>query len=138
MKIQKIIIENFQPYYGDDNILEFGDGLNLVLGEGGKGKSKLFNAFYWVLFGRIYITEIGWVDTNSLPLNIKNIRLQRHEFINEKALSEAKPGDTVRCSVHLDLLDDAGNLYEIERSITAKRKQEEDWKYASAWDVSPN
>ena len=38
MKIQKIIIENFQPYYGDDNILEFGDGLNLVLGEGGKGK----------------------------------------------------------------------------------------------------
>lgn len=138
MKIQKIIIENFQPYYGEDNILEFGDGLNLVLGEGGKGKSKLFNAFYWVLFGRIYITEIGWVDTNSLPLNIKNIRLQRHEFINEKALSEAKPGDVVRCSVHLDLKDDAGNLYEIERSITAKRKQEEGWRYATAWDVSPN
>ena len=61
MKIQRIIIENFQPYYGDNNVLEFGEGLNLVLGEGGKGKSKLFNAFYWVLFGRIYITEIGYL-----------------------------------------------------------------------------
>ena len=136
MKIQRIIIENFQPYYGDNNVLEFSEGLNLVLGEGGKGKSKLFNAFYWVLFGRIYITEIGWVETDSLPARFKNIRLQRHEFINEKALSEACPGDAVRCSVHIDILDDGGNLYEIERSITAKRKQEEEWKYASAWEVS--
>ena len=136
MKIQRIIIENFQPYYGNNNILEFGEGLNLVLGEGGKGKSKLFNAFYWVLFGKIYITEIGWVDTDNLPKSYKNIRLQRHEFINEKALSEARPGESIRCSVHLDLIDDVGNLYEIERSISAKRKQEEEWKYASAWDVS--
>lgn len=136
MKIQKIVIENFQPYYGDNNVFEFGDGLNLVLGDGGKGKSKLFNAFYWVLFGNIYITEIGWVDTDSLPLNIKNIRLQRHEFINEKALSEAKPGDPVTCSVQLELLDDNGNLYEIERSLVAKRKEEEEWNVAAAWNVS--
>lgn len=53
MKINNIFISNFQSYYGDQTV-EFGNGLNLVIGEGGKGKSKLFNAFYWVLFGSIY------------------------------------------------------------------------------------
>ena len=60
MKINSITINNFQSYYGEQTI-EFGDGLNLVIGNGGKGKSKLFNAFYWVLFGKIYVTSEGGV-----------------------------------------------------------------------------
>ena len=59
MLIKRITIDNFQSYYGSQT-LEFSQGLNLVIGNGGKGKSKLFNAFYWVLFGKIYITGIGW------------------------------------------------------------------------------
>ena len=54
MLIKRITIDNFQSYYGSQT-LEFSQGLNLVIGNGGKGKSKLFNAFYWVLFGKIYI-----------------------------------------------------------------------------------
>ena len=66
MIIKSISIENFQSYYGEQTI-EFSEGLNLVIGKGGKGKSKLFNAFYWVLFGKIYITDVGWCDTDGLP-----------------------------------------------------------------------
>ena len=61
MRIRKIKIENFQSYY-QIQALEFSDGLNLIIGNGGKGKSKLFNAFYWVLFGRIYVR--CWVVYN--------------------------------------------------------------------------
>ena len=56
MIINSITINNFQSYYKDITI-EFGKGLNLIIGNGGKGKSKLFNAFYCVLFGDIYITS---------------------------------------------------------------------------------
>lgn len=66
MIIKNITIENFQSYY-ESQTMEFSKGLNLIIGNGGKGKSKLFNAFYWVLFGKIYITGIGWCTTDNLP-----------------------------------------------------------------------
>ena len=84
MRITNITINNFQSYYGEQSI-DFGKGLNLIIGKGGKGKSKLFNAFYWVLFGKIYISEIGWRSTDGLPSNA-NFALKRHEYINKKAL----------------------------------------------------
>lgn len=70
MIIKNITIENFQSYY-ESQTMEFSKGLNLIIGNGGKGKSKLFNAFYWVLFGKIYITGIGWCTTDNLPQSDK-------------------------------------------------------------------
>ena len=84
MIIKNIIIENFQSYY-NSHTLEFSKGLNLIIGNGGKGKSKLFNAFYWVLFGKIYITSNGWCTTDTLP-NSANFVMRRHDFLNKKAL----------------------------------------------------
>lgn len=134
MVINDITISNFQSYYKDITI-EFGKGLNLIIGNGGKGKSKLFNAFYWVLFGDIYITSEGWCPTKQLPRSASG-SLNRHEFINKKALSEAKVGDTVPCSVILELTDDDKNQFQIERSVSAKRKEFADWDDVGAWFVS--
>lgn len=134
MIINDITINNFQSYYKDITI-EFGKGLNLIIGNGGKGKSKLFNAFYWVLFGDIYITSEGWCSTKQLPRSASG-SLYRHEFINKKALSEAKVGDVVPCNVILELTDDDKNQFQIERSVSAKRKESANWDDASAWSVS--
>jgi DNA sulfur modification protein DndD len=134
MIIKNITIENFQSYYGKQP-LEFSKGLNLIVGNGGKGKSKLFNAFYWVLFGKIYITDIGWCSTDGLPHSSK-FAMKRHEFINKKALFDTQIGNNVRVSVHIELEDDKGNPYEIERSVTATRKENDDWQADSAWTVS--
>lgn len=136
MIIKNITIENFQSYY-DKQVLEFSKGLNLIVGNGGKGKSKLFNAFYWVLFGKIYITDIGWCSTDTLP-NSAKFSMKRHEFINKRALFETKVNENVRTSVHIELEDDKGNPYEIERSITARRIDNEDWQSDDAWNVSIN
>ncbi len=136
MIIKNITIENFQSYYGEQT-LEFSKGLNLIVGNGGKGKSKLFNAFYWVLFGKIYITDIGWCSTDGLPYSSK-LAMKRHEFINKKALFDAQTGNNVRVSVHIELEDDKGNPYEIERSVTATRQENDDWQTDSAWTVSDN
>lgn len=136
MLIKQITIDNFQSYYGSQT-LEFSQGLNLVIGKGGKGKSKLFNAFYWVLFGKIYITGIGWCSTDNLPQSSK-MSMARHGFINNKALYESNVGDIVRASVQVELIDDKGTEYIIERFVVAKRKNGGEWSSPEAWEVGTN
>lgn len=134
MLINSITINNFQCYYGKTSI-EFGKGLNLIIGNGGKGKSKLFNAFYWVLFGDIYITDMGWCSTNSLPHSAK-MAMKRYEFINKRALYKCCVGDNVISQVTLELEDDKHNPYIIERTVRATRKVGSNWDSDLAWDVS--
>ena len=47
MIIEKIELENFMCYEGK-NCFEFSEGINVVIGDNGYGKSKLYDAFYWV------------------------------------------------------------------------------------------
>ena len=136
MLIKNITVENFQSYYGSQT-LEFSNGLNLVIGKGGKGKSKLFNAFYWVLFGKIYITDVGWCATDSLP-NSAKMSMQKHEFINQKALFDCLVNDSITTSVSLELEDDKGKLYSIIRSVQTKRLNDNDIHLTSTWEVSTN
>ena len=136
MIIKNIAIENFQSYCGVQT-LEFSNGLNLIIGNGGKGKSKLFNAFYWVLFGKIYITGIGWCTTDNLPQSAK-FAMQRYEFINKRALFNAQVGDEVTASVQIEIEDDKGINYIIERSISALRIEGNEWDSDIAWQVRPN
>lgn len=133
MLIKKLTIENFQAYNGVHEI-EFSKGLNLVIGKGGKGKSKLFNAFYWVLFGKIYITDVGWCTVDELPQSSKGA-MQKHEVVNKRALSLAKVGEMVPTAVKLDLEDDKGEFYSIERSLTSVRQDDDDFDSKYAWKI---
>lgn len=136
MLIKSITIENFQSYYGNQT-MEFSQGLNLVIGNGGKGKSKLFNAFYWVLFGKIYITGIGWCSTDSLP-NSAKYSMQKHDYFNKRALFKATEGAIVRASVQIELENDKGVDFTIERSVVAKRRPNDEWDSTYAWEVGTN
>lgn len=133
MLINSISICNFQSYFGEQT-LELSEGLNLIIGKGGKGKSKLFNAFYWALFGKIYVTDIGWSTTRGLHSGTK-FSMEQHEFINKRALFQAKEGDDVKATVLIELTDDKNIRYQIERYVIAKRKPAKDWDSAEAWDV---
>lgn len=136
MIIRNITITNFQSYYGTQK-LEFSKGLNLIIGKGGKGKSKLFNAFYWVFFGKLYISDIGWSSTNGLPNSAKFL-FHRHEFFNKKALSDTAIGDSTELSVCLELEDDKGVIFNIERRAIATRLEHDTWDSSNAWSVSDN
>jgi DNA sulfur modification protein DndD len=133
MKINSITINNFQSYYGEQTI-EFGDGLNLIIGNGGKGKSKLFNAFYWVLFGKIYVTSEGWCTTDNLYQS-SHKALHNYEYFNKKALSEAKVDGKISCSVQLELEDDKGNNYIIERQASTIRQPQSEWDKPESWSL---
>lgn len=47
MKLNKIIIKNFRSYY-DENYFELSDGLTLVIGDNGDGKTTFFEALEWL------------------------------------------------------------------------------------------
>ncbi len=77
MIIKKITIENFLCYYGVKEF-ELSDGLNIILGENGEGKTKLFEALEW-LFKR----------TNE---NLDS-------FVSAKAIDELAEGEKIRVRV---------------------------------------
>lgn len=45
MIIKEIQIKNFRSYYGDNNKFEFSDGLTLILGDNGDGKTTFLTRF---------------------------------------------------------------------------------------------
>lgn len=47
MKLNKIIIKNFRSYYSE-NYFELSDGLTLVIGDNGDGKTTFFEALEWL------------------------------------------------------------------------------------------
>jgi DNA sulfur modification protein DndD len=50
MIIKKIIIENYLCYFGVKEF-ELSNGLNIILGENGEGKTKFFEALEWLFYG---------------------------------------------------------------------------------------
>ena len=49
MIIRRIEIENFRSYYGSENVFNFGEGLTLIIGDNGDGKTTVFEALQWLL-----------------------------------------------------------------------------------------
>ena len=47
MIIREVTIENFRCYYGK-NTINFNDGLTLVIGDNGDGKTTFFEALEWL------------------------------------------------------------------------------------------
>lgn len=78
------------PFYGDTKV-EFVKGLNLILGDIGKGKTTFFNAFYWCLYDEIYISDEGWFKTKDL----------RSTFVNERAKTLLEIDNQIKTSVKL-------------------------------------
>lgn len=119
MIIQCITLTNFLCYYGTDNKFEFTDGLNLILGPNGYGKSKLYNAFQWVF-------KDGITDEFN-PGVIKYTNNLKKSIISDKALAETQIGEKVKCEVVIDVKNTAGSIYRLKRVYRVERKSSDEW-----------
>lgn len=112
MIVEKLELENFMCY-ADKSIMEFKEGINVIIGDNGYGKSQLYNAFYWVMYDQIFVKEQD---------KFLNTRALKSAIISDKAKFVTKDGKicaSVRITFH-NLEKD--NIYILERTYTATVK----------------
>lgn len=137
MIIDSIAIENFQCYSGmfEQNKFEFRKGLNVIIGDNGSGKSKLYDAFFWVLYDKIFDSATRQlIHTSSVGINL----------ISDRAKSKANIGDRITAKVQLKLSEYKSNSsypdeYILERSFSIQKiKSTDDYNEPENWKVSIN
>ncbi len=108
MIIKEIRIKNFRSYYGDNNRFEFSDGLTLILGDNGDGKTTFFEALEW-----LFKTEL---DRGSKEL----------ENVSEMRKSKLEIGEQDEVSVFMSFEHDG--LKSVEKSFTFERTGETSYR----------
>lgn len=101
MIIKEIRIKNFRSYYGDDNLFEFSDGLTLILGDNGDGKTTFFEA-------------IEWLFRTELDRGIREL-----ENVSEKRKSELEIGEQDQVKVFMSF--EHNGMKSVEKSFTFER-----------------
>ena len=114
MLLTSIEINDFMCYSGNENRFDFIEGINIIIGDNGYGKSKLFDAFYWVMYDKCFDTsKKDFRDTSKLKKSI----------ISDKAIAETDFG-TITASVILTFHNpepQRDNVYILERRYSVKK-----------------
>lgn len=108
MIIKEIRIKNFRSYYGDNNQFEFSDGLTLILGDNGDGKTTFFEALEW-----LFKTEL---DRGNQEL----------ENVSEMRKSKLEIGEQDEVSVFMSF--EHNGMKSVEKSFTFERTGENSFR----------
>jgi DNA sulfur modification protein DndD len=113
MILKNVFLKNFMCYYGESTF-EFSEGLNVIIGDNGYGKSKLFDAIYWVMYDECFDTSADkFMPTRHLA----------DSLLSDKSIAEAQDGETVECLVQLEFFDEKREeIYNIERALRGSKK----------------
>lgn len=102
MIIKSLNINNFRSYYGE-NKFDFTDGLTLIIGDNGDGKTTFFDAIKWLLDPALEKADIN--------------------FISEMRKSELEVGEVETVSVSMIFDHDGEKM--IEKSFIVERQSED-------------
>uniref|UniRef100_UPI0030D9A164 AAA family ATPase n=1 Tax=Cyclobacterium amurskyense TaxID=320787 RepID=UPI0030D9A164 len=100
MIIRKIQIDNYLCYY-DSNTFELSEGLNIILGENGEGKTKFFESIDWLFNG----------ENRELDM-----------LVSAKKLNETEIGESFRVRVSMTV-EQYGEKSIITKSFLAKKEK---------------
>ncbi len=124
MILKSITLTNFQCYFGEVKF-EFKEGLNLVIGDNGAGKSKLYDGFYWVLYDRVFDS----MTREFQPTGHKDIR---GNLVSDKAKSQCEPGGSVKTEIEIVVFNpQKGDEYTLTRSYTITKTESGIWREPS-------
>ena len=98
MIIKELTIKNFRSYYGECKF-DFSDGLTLIIGDNGDGKSTFFEAIKWLL------------DTSKENTSVDNA--------SEMRKSELEVGDSDTVSVSMSF--EHNGEKSVEKSFIIER-----------------
>lgn len=113
MIIKKIELDNFMCYAGKDNCIEFSDGINVIIGDNGYGKSKLYDAFYWVMYDQVFVPE---------KKEFQSTKIVRSKLISDKAKAQTDSG-RVTASVKITFHNvERDSIYILERRYSVSKE----------------
>ncbi|MBP1838629.1 AAA family ATPase [Formosa algae] len=102
MRIKQVVITNYQSYYGK-NVFDFVEGVNIIHGANGHGKTKFFEAIEWIF--------------DDYESNLEGL-------ISQKAVhNEIKEGINVQVSVRMTV-SQGNETKTIEKSFIAHKNNE--------------
>ncbi len=114
MIIESIELRNFMCYSGE-NRFDFTEGMNVVIGETGYGKSKLYDAFYWAVFDQCFESD----DEHRRFMPTKHFGLA---IISDKTIHETEEG-LIEAMVRITFKNlEKGRAYIIERRLSATKR----------------
>ncbi len=118
-------MKNFQCYYGEheSNTIEFENGINIIIGDNGGGKSKLYDAFYWVLYDQIFSSD---------SRNFTRTAQYKENLISDQAKVRCEVGKTLTAEVILEVEDSRGTVFRITRVFRSKKIDEREWQGESS------
>ncbi len=112
MKFDQIILENFRQYFGRQRLKFAKDKqskVTIIHGVNGAGKTSLFLAINWCLYGREYISNVG-------------------ELISKEAISQANVSEIVDMYVEISFVHD-GERFIVKRSRRGIKMIDESIQY---------
>lgn len=99
--------------YAGKNSMTFTEGINVVIGDNGYGKSKLYDAFYWVMYDQVFVPE---------KKEFQSTKAIKSKIISDKAKFDTKDG-RVSAVVTLTFRNiEQDNVYTLERKYTVTLK----------------
>ena len=110
MKLDRIVLENFRQYFGEQRIEFARDpqrNVTIIHGVNGAGKTSLFLAINWCLYGRV-------VENTKIVENVG-------ELISKELISRTPPGGRMLTSVELHFLHE-GERYMARRNLRGTRQ----------------
>lgn len=109
MRLERIVLENFRQYHGKQ-ILSFAKtpdrNVTIIHGVNGAGKTSMFLALNWCLYGR----------------NVEGIKVIDNvgELVSKEAIRRADVGDEVQASVQIAFRHN-GDRYMVKRTLTGSK-----------------
>lgn len=117
MIIKSIAITNFLSYY-ETTEFKFDEGATLIIGQNNTGKSKLFDAYNWVLYDEAYETaDENWLETSKWKERLVNSHAKKNCAIHSR----------VEVSVSLHFVDEARNMFVVTRDYRIQKLSESEW-----------
>lgn len=115
MEFKKLTIKNFLSYF-ETNEMEFADTTTIIVGQNNTGKSKLFDAVNFAIYGRVYDTQKeSWIENEK---EIAALILNKHKI--NKALQDNLQSVEASVSLVIDDISNQNIFLIIERSYTYK------------------
>lgn len=131
--VKELILENFYNYYGKVTY-EFKEGMNIVVADNNGGKSKIFNAFRWILSDEVFDSDDRKYTFLKDPKNLFKI-------ISDKAKFIAQKGDKINTSVTLKFENDFSNndegpkKFTIKKTIIAEKLKDDNPFSLHSWNI---